>query len=93
MTRWFGQSWGAIICKPPAQVPTPVGIACSQCREPIRRDDRGFVFTLVEADAVGNAVISDIAQHLRCFVLSLACPGCPRCKPKPAERQLDERLN
>jgi hypothetical protein len=27
-TRWFGESWGAPVCAPRAEVPTPVGKLC-----------------------------------------------------------------
>ena len=27
--RWFGRSWGAPVCRPAANVPTPVGEPCA----------------------------------------------------------------
>lgn len=97
--RWFGKSWGAAVCDSDNHTPTPVGIACLRCKRPIQRGDQGVTMYCTDADDQGEPVVSTVAEHLRCFLASLVCPGCEHCQPKRAERaekqkhETDTRLN
>ncbi len=42
-TCWFGEDWGAPVCRDSEAVTTPVGEACAWCREAIVAGDDGFV--------------------------------------------------
>jgi hypothetical protein len=41
--QWFGESWGAPICRDVEHVVTPVGKVCIECKKEIERGDLGFV--------------------------------------------------
>lgn len=39
----FGPAWDAPACGDSHQVPTPVGVLCLNCDEPVEDDDRGWL--------------------------------------------------
>ncbi len=41
MMQWFGESWGAPICKENKRITTPVEEVCGLCGEPIQVGDAG----------------------------------------------------
>lgn len=41
--KWFGQSWGAPLCRDLEHIPTPAGLLCVHCEEPIDWADQGIV--------------------------------------------------
>jgi hypothetical protein len=78
---WFGRSWGAPINNDLPQVPTPVGVSCLHCEEPIEGGDSGHVMPYMGARpeelvcAIGDDGVLRplergvyIAQHLECFL-------------------------
>lgn len=40
---WFGESWGAPVCDPERNVPTPVGFTCVECDKTVEDGDTGFL--------------------------------------------------
>lgn len=73
--RWFGKSWGAPVCEPEEQAPTPVGLTCPECEQRIEQGDQGVTMPLVRADqtlALG-------AWHLDCW-LHHVLPHGPECE-------------
>lgn len=75
---WFGESWGAPCCEPEDHIPTPIGLQCGRCREPIKLGDQGVVAPAV---TLAGAVIR-IAHHIDCYVQVLLPhgPECPHCR-------------
>lgn len=41
--NWFGEDWGAPVCKTTEHTNTPVGKRCSRCNEPIEESDQGII--------------------------------------------------
>jgi hypothetical protein len=41
--QWFGESWGAPICRDGEHIATPVGKVCTGCEKEINEGDPGFV--------------------------------------------------
>jgi hypothetical protein len=58
--RWFGPAPFSAVCRDPeiAHVPTPVGVPCSWCDEPIAADACGYFYSGPTPPAV----------HVECFV-------------------------
>ena len=63
---WFGESWGAPVCKANRQLETPVGESCMDCEGPIAMQDRGMIIPYVSEDEGHFAV-----YHLDCFLRSI----------------------
>lgn len=40
--RWFGESWGAVVCRLDEHMATPDGEVCPGCQRSIRAGDQGF---------------------------------------------------
>jgi hypothetical protein len=60
--KWFGESWGAPVCKAVQRTETPVGVRCERCDKKIRERDQGVVTT--------NAIV----WHLKCFLKCMQRP-------------------
>jgi hypothetical protein len=41
--RWFGESWGAPVCRPENKAPVPTTLTCYRCGQRIREGDQGFL--------------------------------------------------
>lgn len=75
---WFGKSWGAPACVPNEHVPTPVGVPCARCLEPVLVGHQGCVSPLVSEDGrVGR-----VAYHLDCYLKMFRSHDgeCPHCR-------------
>lgn len=66
--RWFGKSWGAPMCEPGQQVPTPIGEACYVCDEKIADGDCGFVMPYLRANGESGV----LPAHRGCGLLPIA---------------------
>ncbi len=64
MNKWFGENWGAPCCTPGDHVPTPIGIPCAHCDEPIEIKDQGMMI-----DNFGEPSV--LPWHLDCFLRSV----------------------
>jgi hypothetical protein len=42
--KWFGEPWGAPVNEFTERAPTPVGVPCTYCGQPIAEGDQGFLF-------------------------------------------------
>lgn len=63
--NWFGESWGAPICDPVDNVPTPSG-TCLYCEESIGPDDSGVMMPVLGLDALDL-----VPEHVECFLRCL----------------------
>jgi hypothetical protein len=65
--RWFGDDWGAPICKSAERAETPVGVPCASCRVPIEGAfDPGLLIpTLV------SGVWTELPVHWGCFLVDV----------------------
>jgi len=57
-TLFFGERWDAPMVDDAQQVPTPIGLACFNCTEPVVEGDRGLIRTvvrMVDGEPVGSA--------------------------------------
>lgn len=66
--EWFGESWGAAVCRPETHVETPVGEPCRACGVPIEAGERGVV--LLDRDRGG---VAEGPMHVDCL-LDLVVP-------------------
>jgi hypothetical protein len=75
--RWFGESWGAPICKEVKHIETPKGV-CIECTHPIKKTDQGYLIPF--SGAIGNELFPSIIiingephliYHLSCFLQNL----------------------
>jgi hypothetical protein len=61
MNVWFGQSWGAEMCRLLPHVPVPIGEPCRWCEEPIEFGDSGW----------GQSAHANEWFHIECFTRML----------------------
>ncbi len=71
--RWFGKSWGSLVCEHDAHAETPVGDTCVQCDKPIKEDDQGM---LIPRGFQDDELPPEVAFHIDCFLDSIK--PCPR---------------
>ncbi len=65
--QWFGESWGAHICKG-EHVATPVGSICfGSCGKPIAEGDRGVVLPFLGPSEDANSA----PYHLACIMRAI----------------------
>lgn len=69
--RWFGESWGAPICDPRANIPAPIDQNCLACHLPIKSNDQG-VGTL--SYGIEHSVDGYVYYHLDCFLAEIGVP-------------------
>lgn len=65
---WFGEDWGAPVCRDTPQLPTPRNLLCAYCGVPFKDGDRGVVMPLVHDGP------SACAYHLSCLMKSILPP-------------------
>lgn len=53
-------------------LPTPVGVECMGCGEPIKEGDRGWVFPVLKL--ADDPEPDDVVTHRECFLRSLGAP-------------------
>jgi hypothetical protein len=61
--RWFGEDWGAPICRVSERTAVPAGARCYLCAEPIESFHTGVVLPFVG----GPVSPLELAAHLPCF--------------------------
>jgi hypothetical protein len=66
--RWFGESWGAPINDPRAQISNPVDTKCIDCGRYIESDDQGVGILSVGID---HSLDGYVYYHLDCFMRML----------------------
>lgn len=66
--EWFGESWGARVCRPETHVDAPVGEPCGACAVPIETGDRGVVLLVPDRDGTAESPL-----HVDCL-LDLVVP-------------------
>ena len=65
--KWFGNSWGAPICKPEDRADTPVGENCYLCEVAIMPSEIGVIMPYS-----GEAyAFLELPAHLQCLLNSL----------------------
>jgi hypothetical protein len=71
-TLYFGPRWDAPVVDHAQQVPTPVGLACYDCEEPVVEGDRGLL-------RGGRPVHAecDLRRVMGHQVGYCSCTGCP----------------
>lgn len=90
MNRYFGEPWGAPFIDDAQRVPTPVGMDCSTCGEPVAEGDQGVVMPYVYAGPDGAPAQSDTAQHRECFLLDVVGHLAGQCQCFPGKGSLRE---
>ena len=65
--QWFGQHWGASICRICPHVDTPVGDRCADCHVAISPNDCGLMVWHIPRDEMGYYQ----PHHLDCFIETL----------------------
>ena len=78
MMNWFGQDWGAPVCKTSPRCDVPVGELCLTCRHPIMEDDQGIVMPSYTGDGTDDEW-RPVPMHLDCFLETIL----PFRKPNP----------
>lgn len=68
--RWFGDNWGAPVCRETPRVDVPTGRWCSLCNEPIAPDNRGLLLPHVSGSPETTSV-EELPMHLECFGLNV----------------------
>jgi hypothetical protein len=79
--KWFGKSWGAVICEPSEQVPVPVGVECIFCKAPFIEESTGF------AEDVNDDGALEYPSHVRCF-MAACTPSPQRARSMQAAQQI-----
>lgn len=76
---WFGEDWGAPMCRPEAHVATPVGEDCLHCGEPIEENDKGSTMPMFGTPP--RVVATHIECGLREVLGGALCQEgtCARC--------------
>jgi hypothetical protein len=69
--KWFGESWGSVVCRSLPASPTPVGELCALCEVSIVEGDQGI---LLPYSSEGEKETEE-PWHLKC--LSKATVGIP----------------
>jgi hypothetical protein len=64
--KWFGDDWGAPICKQLEQVPLPAQEKCFHCDVELVEHDRGVVLPYSSAEGT-----RDTFWHLACFTKTI----------------------
>jgi len=62
--RWFGESWGAPINDPRAEVPVPLTDLCEACRDSFNAASQGIQMPYVGREAPAS-------YHLTCWLRSI----------------------
>jgi hypothetical protein len=87
--QWFGSNWGSPLNESCPHAPTPVGVPCGRCTEPIVERDRGVNMWHVGLEGGGYR-----PYHMECNVRTVVGPidhvlhhglgGCSgECLPDP----------
>ena len=76
--EWFGDAWGAAVCRECPRVPVPVGERCTRCRRRIAATDAGIVVPLYYLGGAEAIRFRRAATHLRCFVSQFVPAGAAR---------------
>ena len=63
-TSWFGEDWGAPVCKGAVHDPIPIGRACMFCTEPFNEASRGLTWPCV----FGAPDPEPVSTHVSCFM-------------------------
>jgi hypothetical protein len=69
---WFGASWDAPVCEESRHKPTPVGVLCIDCDEPIKKTDQGMLIPLAHERERGWELK---AWHKECFLKNILPPN------------------
>jgi len=67
--EWFGDDWGADVCRLVPHVKTPTGERCTACGGPVRASDRGLILPYTGAPDDPRRTV--VALHLDCFLRSI----------------------
>lgn len=88
--RWFGPSWGAPVCDPRTNIPTPVDTFCEGCSQRITQGENGVTYPYWDgygpdgSDGSGGIV----AYHRECNLRSvLGCSANLRGEGHDHERE------
>ena len=68
---WFGEAWGAPVCRDTPHAHTPVGDECVECHEKVGKDDSGFLLPTLSAE---NDVTLSVFHH-KCLLKTLVRTG------------------
>lgn len=69
--KWFGPTWGAPVCEPDEQAPTPVGEHCLACGGTIRDMDQGFIIPRMIQEGDDFIDFAPSYWHLNCFLRNI----------------------
>lgn len=69
MSGWFGEDWGAPLCKSSKKVKAPIGEKCSECGQDIVEGHNGHALPYISD--VGTQVIY---YHHWCFMMNIIGP-------------------
>ncbi len=69
MMRWFGRAYGAPYEADCEHIPTPVGVACLWCSEPIAEGDDGVTAGVL--DTATMTAPREVPQHYECHLRAI----------------------
>lgn len=72
--KWFGQSWGAPVCKPETHSETPTEEDCTQCEQPILATDSGVTLPFSGGP---DDTRTELSYHHQCYMRSLGLDRFP----------------
>lgn len=88
--KWFGESWGAPMCKDCPHVEVPVGETCVHCEEPIAAGDSGVIASngpVFHRNCFLRGIYGSVAHVVgdcSCFVPGSTCGDSPGLTPRQA---------
>jgi hypothetical protein len=91
VNRYFGDPWDAPFIDDAQPVPTPVGMVCLSCGEPVAEGDQGVVTPYLYAGDDGAPAQGDTAQHRECMLLGVLGHLAGQCGCFPGKGSLRER--
>jgi len=69
--QWFGEDWGAPVCRAADHVDTPVDLECAYCGRLIDEGDAGFVMPWLP----GDGDVSIMVTHVHCLLQAVLPAG------------------
>jgi hypothetical protein len=66
--KWFGKSWGAMICREDRRQSVPVRVPCVVCQKPLTAEDSGLLMWHMNEDPTTDGYRP---FHLDCFTSTM----------------------
>lgn len=87
-TRWFGKRYPAPAYEPQYQMPTPVGVDCCHCDEPVAAGDDGWMYSngpVAHRECYMRAIVGSV-EHQQKPLCDRTCRDDPRLTKRQAAK-------